>query len=298
MIDYYLKRPPNADLTLTIADDRGQVVRTFSSTAPPASLSPGTLANVPSYWFGPPPVLTTNAGVNRFAWDLRRPAPKILPFGYSGALLPYVEYTLADHAIPGRTPSEQPEGPLVVPGQYTIELSTGSHHERQTLVVSPDPRAKASPADLVAQFELASRLVQGLSASFDGYQSLAALRAAIAERVKSFGDAPGAKDRVATLQGFDHRVDAIQNGTNVAPGLGPVNREMARLYSMVESGDARPSEPLSASANEWCGALTKALDAWRRLNAGDLPAVNRALRSAKVQALAAASVPDTPRCTP
>ena len=175
------------------------------------------------------------------------------------------------------------KGPLVVPGQYTIELSTGSHHERQTLVVSADPRAKASPADLVAQFELASRLVQGLSASFDGYQSLAALRATIAERVKSFGDAPGAKNRVATLQGFDRRVDAIQNGTNAAPGLGPVNREMARLYSMVESGDARPSEPLSASANEWCGALTKALDAWRRrASARDPRRLARAARARRL----------------
>jgi hypothetical protein len=243
-------------------------------------------------------VLTTNPGLNRFAWDLRYPAPKILPFGYFGALLPYVEYTLADHAIPGRTPREQPEGPLVVPGQFTIDLSTENHHERQTLVVSADPRVKASPADLVAQFDLANRLVQELSTSFDGYQSLAGLRTSIAERVKSLGDAPSSSDRAAALKGFDQRVDAIQNGTNAAPGLGPVNREMARLYSMVESGDARPSEPLSASANEWCGALTKALDAWRRLNADDLPAVNRALASRKVQLLAAATVPDAPRCTP
>jgi len=295
VIDYYLKGPPDADLTLTITDDRGQVVRTFSSVAPPA---PSTLANVPDYWFAPPSVLTRNTGLNRFAWDLRHPAPRILPFGYSGALLPYVEYTLADHAIPGRTPRVQPEGPLVLPGRYTIELSAGTHHERQTLVVSADPRVHASQADLVAQFELASRLVQGLSASFDGYHSLAAFRTTIGERVKSLGDAPSARDRVATLKGFDRQVDAVQNGTTASPGLGAVNREMARLYAMVESGDARPSEPLSTSANEWCGALTKALDAWRRLNADDLTAVNRALKSAKVQALSAVSVPDTPRCLP
>ena len=44
---------------------------------------------------------TKAAGVNRFAWDLRYPAPLTLPYGYYGNLLEYTEYTLADHAIAG-----------------------------------------------------------------------------------------------------------------------------------------------------------------------------------------------------
>ena len=62
--------------------------------------------------------------MNRFAWDLRYPAPLTLPYGYYGNLLEYMEYTLADHAIAGLTPREQPRGPLVVPGKYTVELAS------------------------------------------------------------------------------------------------------------------------------------------------------------------------------
>ena len=78
IIDYYLPAGAKGEVTLTISDARGQVVRTFASAAQPA---PALLANVPGYWFTPA-TLTTGAGLNRFAWNLRRSNPKILPFGY------------------------------------------------------------------------------------------------------------------------------------------------------------------------------------------------------------------------
>src|SRR5262249_5677912 len=163
IIDYLLPSTPESDLTLTITDGAGRVVRTFTSTAP---TEPALLANVPSYWFAPPMVLSRNRGHNRFVWNLRYPTPKILPFGYFGGLLPYVEYTGADHAIPGWTPRDQPEGPLVPPGEYTVELSAGGRRERQTLVVQPDPRVKASAADLSAQFELTGRVLDMLAVTY------------------------------------------------------------------------------------------------------------------------------------
>jgi photosystem II stability/assembly factor-like uncharacterized protein len=295
VVDYFLARVPDGEITMTIADDRGRVVRTFTSAPPPA---PSLLANVPSYWFAPPPVLTKHAGLNRFAWNLRYRSPKILPFGYFGALLPYVEYTLADHAIPGRTPREQPEGVLVPPGEYSVELVAGGHRERQTIVVTRDPRVPASQADLVAQFDLAMRITDGLAASFDGYHALAALRATIAERIKLLGGNPDGKNAAAELQGFDKKLDAVQHGTAAAPGVGPVNRELARLFSMVESGDARPSEPLRAAAAEWCDALTRTLASWRHLNDVDLRELNKQLTGRKLAPLAAAPVPAAPACAP
>src|SRR4051812_25197677 len=112
IIDYWLPAAAAGEVTLTIKDARGAVARTFTSTAPPQS----TLkANVPDYWFAPPAVLTKNRGLNRFAWNLRYANPKVLPFGYYGGLLDFVEVTLADHAIPAHTPRDQPEGPLALP---------------------------------------------------------------------------------------------------------------------------------------------------------------------------------------
>ena len=166
IVDYYLKSAPAGEITLTIADARGAIVRRYTSTPPPAPTLP---SNVPEYWFAPPVALPKAAGLNRFAWNLRYPNPKVLPFGYFGGFLKYVEYTLADHAIPGQTPREQPEGALVAPGEYVATLEVGGKTYRQPLTVKPDPRVRASQADLVAQETLAKQIGDGLAASYDAY---------------------------------------------------------------------------------------------------------------------------------
>jgi hypothetical protein len=283
---------PAGDIALTIRDARGRVVRTFSS----AVTTPSTLlANVPEYWFAPPAVLTKNLGLNRFAWNLRYPNPKILPFGYFGGLLDFVEYTLADHAIPGHTPRDQPEGPLAVPGEYTVELSAGGATDRKTLIVKADPRIRASAADLEAQFELETRLIDALAVTHDGYSSLKEMRSALSARLDALKRSKSATEAV---QAFDKKIAAIQNGTSAAPGVGLVNRDLARYFEMATSGDARPAERLRFAIGESCQALTGALESWRHLNSADLPAVNTVLAKAKQAPLTPVPVPATPSCTP
>jgi hypothetical protein len=295
VIDYMLPAAPAGEIALTIRNARGGVVRRFTSTAPPAST---LLANVPDYWFAPPDVLTTNRGVNRFAWNLRYPSPKILPFGYFGGLLNFIEYTLADHAVPGRTPREQPEGPLVTPGEYTVELSAGGTIDRQTLVVKPDPRVRASQADLDAQFEAATRITDMLAVTFDAYAALKPLRAGLADRAKALADAKAAATVIDAVQAFDKKLDAVQNGTSTAPGVGVVNRDLARYYMMLTSGDARPAERLREAVAESCEGLTRALDSWRAVNTADLPAINTALLTGRQAPIAPLPVPAAPSCRP
>ena len=295
IIDYLLPSVPGGEIRLTVTDARGRVVRAFTSDAPPVST---LLPNVPEYWFAPPSVLTKNRGLNRFAWDLRHPNPKILPFGYFGGLLDFIEYTLADHAVPGRTPREQPEGPLALPGEYTVELSAAGTTDRKTLVVRADPRARASQADLEAQFELGTRITDALEATFDGYASLKALREAVAARAKALADGKADKAITDAVQAFDNKLAAVQTGTGEAPGVGIANRDLARYYSMLTSGDARPSDRLRAAVRESCRGLGSALASWRTLNTTDLPAVNRALAAATQPPFAAVPAPAAPACVP
>jgi len=295
ILDYSLRSVPDGVMTLTIKDARGAVVRAFTSNTPQAST---LLANVPEYWFAPPTMLTKNRGLNRVAWNLRYPNPKILPFGYFGGLLDFVEYTLADHAIPGRTPRDQPEGPLALPGTYTVELSADGKTDRKTLVLERDPRTRASDADLEAQFALATRITDALLVTYDSYASLRALRAGVADRIKALTDAGVAADVTDAVKAFDKKVDAVQNGTAAAPGVGLVNRDLARYYEMLTSGDARPAERLRAAVAETCRGLTSALASWRNLTASDLPAVNALLAKSKQAPFAPVAVPATPPCIP
>ena len=182
ILDYFLKSAPTGEITLTIYDDKGGEVAQFSSTAKPPDLPP---ANVPNYWFAPAVALPKAAGVNRFAWNLRYPPPLSLSYGYNGDLLAYTEYTTADHAIAGQTPRVQPQGPFVVPGNYTLELRVDGQTLRQPLTIELDPRLHTSQSDLVEQLELAQETTRGMKASYDAYLQVAALRKDLTERQKA-----------------------------------------------------------------------------------------------------------------
>ena len=159
-----------------------------------------------------------------------------------------------------------------------------------------DPRVSASQADLAAQLELATTATDGLSVTYDGYYEMARLREAIADRLKTAGGAAGAAELDAGLKAADAQALAVQTGTASAPGLGPVNRDLARYFNMTESGDAAPSQTLRSAVTDACDALGKALEAWRGLAGQTLPALNRALGKARLKPVPAATVPAGSGC--
>jgi anti-sigma factor RsiW len=77
-----------------------------------------------------------------------------------------------------------------------------------------------------------------------------------------------------------------------------VNRDLARYFEMLVSGDARPAERLRASVVESCQALARSLASWRNLEAADRAALNRLLTQSKQAPFAPIAVPETPSCMP
>jgi photosystem II stability/assembly factor-like uncharacterized protein len=288
ILDYFLKSPPAGEVALTVYDDRGQIVHRYSSTDKPPNLP---LPNVPEYWFGYEQTLPKEAGLNRFVWDLRYPPLQALPYSYYGNLLEYTEYTLADHAIPGDTPREQPQGPLVVPGNYVIELSAAGKTVRQPLTVTLDPRLHVSAADLQAQLDVMQQISRGLAASYQAFHQVADLRAALAERKKALGD--NLKDDVATLE---KKLDAIDKGTRTAPGFGPANRDLTRMAGNAQSADVRPADTVRVVVDDRCKSLDEDFALWRTFNAQDLAAFNVKLQAAKLAPLPGAEVPVKSSC--
>lgn len=253
-VDYFLKQPLPAGPSIVIRDAGGNVVRTYTNVSSEPDLP---LPNVPEYWFAKPTTVENTPGLHRLIWDLRYPSPKALPASYYGPILQYTEYTLADHAIPHETPRQQPQGPLVVPGVYTVELIAGGETFRQRLTVGVDPRVHASQADLEAQLTVAQKILAGMEVSYSEYQDVKALSEAIEEKKKS---------QVKGTGDIEKEIKAIEQGTPAAPGLGAINRDLARLLNGVESGDQHPTEPQVQAVKEECDALTKATDFWRALN--------------------------------
>lgn len=294
IIYYYLKSPAAKEITLQIRDEHGNIVQRFSSNPVPTDTR---AKNVPDYWFAPPEVMSTNAGLNRFVWNLEWPYPDTLAYSFRGRPLDYVEYTLPDHAIAGHTPLRQPPGPLAVPGNYEVLLTIDGKTYRQPLVIALDPRVRASQADLSAQLDLARKIDSWMGLSYRSYKDVAALRAALADRLKSAGANAQAKELNDAAQALEKELTEIQEGTNAAPGFGSVNRDLARFVTMIQSGDIRPARSAAESAALSCEALKNDLMRWRKINSETLPALNTSLGPYKLAPLATVRVAPDPACS-
>ena len=238
ILDYYLKTASTSGATLTVTDRAGRVVRRLSSTDKTPELP---LPNVPSYWFGADAPLPAAAGWNRHVWDLRGAPLQAVPYSYGGDLLEYTEYTLADNAIPGQTPRQQPRAPIVPPGTYTLALTVNGETYRQTLTVRQDPRVPVPQADLDAQWELEQKVMQAMETSYKAYYEAVALQKKVTDETKK------------------KQFDAVIKGTTKAPGVGPLNRDLARLIVSLQSGDVRPSNTVREAVDGKLKALAERL---------------------------------------
>jgi photosystem II stability/assembly factor-like uncharacterized protein len=288
LIDYYFKTHPKGEITLEIFDAKKNRVQRFSNMAPPADSTP---ANVPEYWFAPPEVLPTKTGVNRFVWNLRYPHPAALTYGYFGKHLDYIEYSLPDHAIAGQTPRYQPQGPLVVPGQYELALTVEGKTYRQQLSVELDPRVHVSQADLLAQEELARKLAAWMDETAGVYDEVSALGKALADGKKTLASASPSKDVTEALAELEKQLPTLESGTEEARGFGALNRDLGRYLTMVESADLRPTESARAAAVVACQAYKKDIVLWNKLNAENVPALNKYLEQYRLSPLQAAAKP-------
>ncbi|MGH9478691.1 MAG: hypothetical protein ACRD1A_05635 [Terriglobales bacterium] len=280
ILDYYLPAAASGPVTLTIYDSSGALVREFSNTPPPPDLSP---PNVAEYWFKPPAVLATSAGEHRFVWDLRYPIPKALTYSYYGNLLDYTEYTLTWHAVKGDTPRTQPVGPLALPGTYQVKLTIGGKTYTRTLTVENDPRSVASQDDLAAQLQLEQRDMDGLAASYDAHQQIAAATQALDAAIEA---APGNQALVAAARALERALDPLSSGTS-ATGFGSANRDLARHLQDLEFGDLRPNASAVAAVEANCAQIAAAADTLRQLQQSDFPPMNQQLTAAHRAPLAA-----------
>jgi photosystem II stability/assembly factor-like uncharacterized protein len=294
IFDYFLSRAPSDQVMLAIHDQHGQLVRQFTSRAELDALA---YANVPNYWFGAPAVLPKQAGLNRFIWNLRYPDPPTLSYGYSGRRLDYVEYTLADHAIPGETPRHQPQGPLVVPGNYEVRLTLNGRTYRQPLTVRLDPRVNVPQSALVEQLDVARAINSWMATSYAAHNQISKIRAALSERQKALGANSSASDVLKAIRALDGELGDLQEGTSSKPGFGLVNRDLARLATMVDSGDAAPSQSARAAAAESCLSLANDLERWNEAVGHRLASLNALLQTQNLDLLPQTSNVANPECS-
>ncbi|HXE60398.1 MAG TPA: glycosyl hydrolase [Gemmatimonadaceae bacterium] len=257
---YYWLRSPNDTLTLDFLDAAGHVIRSFSSLVKNAADTGGVEdVEVPRRR---EPLVPNKAGLNAFAWDLRTPDPASFP----GMVLW----------------AGNPVGPRVVPGHYTVRLTVNGRVQTRPFVLRPDPRSRATQADLVAQFMLLTHIGDTIGAANKAIRTIRDVRAQLSERASQLGDARNAaaalQDSLTRIESSIYQVQtrASEDPLNYPIGL---NDKLAELAAYTGDGNGRPTAQDYAVFAELATRLDVQL---RRLHSslGALRSINAALSKA------------------
>ena len=274
MIDYALPEGVGGPVTLEIVDAAGKVVRRYASDDKPEQTREEMEKQlIPMYWLRTPSVLPATAGMHRWVWDLRYATPTATRYEYPISAVP--------HATP-RTP----QGPLALPGTYTVRLKANGKTLTAPLTVKMDPRVTASRAELENLFRVESQLAGLVNDS-----ARAALEAHSArEQIEKLTKNAGA-DTKESLESQGKALDALlkgkekSSGGEAEPGLDDVAGEAAGLYAQVGQADAAPTAAQREGAEHVSAESKGVLGRWEKIKSTSLPALNHKLTAAGLPAI-------------
>ena len=266
VIDYYLKQPAQS-VQMQIFDTRRSLVRSYSS-APVAALAQ-PLPPAPAFWARPSQPLPTMAGEHRVSWDMRYPMPPALFFDQSSG------------AVPEDTPLT-PQGPLALPGHYTVTLTVDGISYTQPVLLKQDPRLDDSPAAMGGmrrQLALSQQIISVMSAAKNAYEQGNALGAKLSSSRSgvSSESAKSLSTHIAELTGNVEDSSIGLSGGSYADAVPPVkgatsfsrvNGQASALLGMVEAtSDGAPVRSLYRTYSDLCRDFNATLAALKALQA-------------------------------
>jgi photosystem II stability/assembly factor-like uncharacterized protein len=276
IIDYYLATSATTPVTLDILDPTGALVRRYSSTDKPLPMDELAAHHpIPMYWVRPKQILSAEAGMHRFVWDVHYPPPHALN----------MEFPIS--AIVHNTPLH-PLGAWALPGNYTVKLTVDGKSYSRQLTLIMDPRIRTSAEDLTKQHEMEMGAVEGMDDSLEELQQVQSVRAQLKElaaKVKGkLAEQVDALDKqCAELQG------ATQSGFYGLPPSGKraetlstLNQHFAAILATADSADAAPTTQATAVYQELDDASTALRKRWNALNETALLDLNQSLKQANL----------------
>lgn len=268
IINYFLPANFSGDVQVEIRDEAGNLVHSYSGA--PIPKEEGELPFVAEYWIAHLQPLSKSPGMHRFFWNLRYTAPPAVH-----VQSPY-NYPIA--AIVGSTPL-QPEGPLVLPGKYEVQLKAGGQTLRQFLEVKQDPRVHVARNELQSALDLQLKISAVLGRNYEAHQQLKQLRARLTELMKRPKEDPVA----VAAKALDGKAGALEGEatpileTPKSISLMAVNDSLAALMALVDGADFAPSEESFAAFRRVCQGWKEQAGNWEQLRNKDVAAFSSLL---------------------
>ncbi len=277
-LDYWLKAAPQGPLTIEFSDGSGKVIRTFTArggrgaeNAGEETPEAGGRGGGRGGFGGAGAMPTTNAGLNRFTWDLRTDAPTQVPGAvYWG----------------GRA------GGAVVPtGSYNVKLSAGGQSVTAKIEVKTDPRITVSQADLDKQFEFATRINARITAGHDAINQIRGLRQQLDLLRQRLAATPENRPVLDAADALNKKMTEVEEEliqTKATSGEDALNfpikvvNQLVDVFGTVESADAAPTAQSIAVFDVLDKELTASLAKWDDIQKTDLVALNAKMSQANI----------------
>ena len=175
-------------------DSAGKLVRRYASTDKPRIPDPNARP-VPAYWARPAHILSGEAGMHRFIWDMHwTPAP-----GFPAGL---PMQAVVHDTPPGYT------SPWVLPGHYTVKLIVDDKTYTQPMTIRMDPRVKTPVAGIDEQYKVSMELYDGMVETSAMLSQIHGLKDQINQRKAQTPQAAAGN----ALDAFEKQLEALEGG--------------------------------------------------------------------------------------
>ncbi len=250
IIDYYIQNEIESPIVLKIFDDKGNLIRKYSSLE--KYHSPEEQPYFDTTWLPIFRPLTKHKGLNRFVWHLHYPQVPSTSYGYG-------------QAVTGKGTVKEPLGPFVLPGNYRVELIADGKTYSQPLKVVMDPRVKVPAKQLSDQLDLALKIWNAASEQFQLHKTLDSLKQELLKLKQNESN----EKVTSLLVDFYEKIEKL-NKTLSSIGI-------AGLESSVMSADRAPTQPMKQAYNILDKKLLQAEQNWKSIKDNDLKKVNSIL---------------------
>jgi photosystem II stability/assembly factor-like uncharacterized protein len=264
---YWLAEAAKEPVTLTFRDSRGRKIATLASnddSLPPAR-RPGA-----------------RTGLNRYVWDLKYPGPTRLDYGLAPA-----------RPKPLMPDPDNPPGPTIVPGSYSVDLSVGGKSQSAKFTVVKDPRLPTTQAEYETQFTLHREIVASISKLKKAVNRLRLTKqqlAEVAKRAEKSALKKGARSIVDKLSAIERvMVDPEKKSVrDVLRNPAGLNDTLMDMVAMATTADRPPTSQTAAVSREVMAKVDSEVAKFEKLVAGDIAKLNAELAKARIKHVAAA----------
>jgi photosystem II stability/assembly factor-like uncharacterized protein len=228
-------------VTLTFSDADGSVVRSFTlheKVELPKNFRDPTAAYRPTERRAIQERVHTgiSGGMNRFQWDLR--------------YTPAVEVRGYEPPVAAGGEEDTVDGPVVVPGKYTVTLDYGGNKTSASFDVALDPRIHASSDGLAERLALQQKITAQLDELDRTVNAALAARDALARRGKGGAILASLDEQIANLVQFKQQSSegALLYETRMRDYLAYLNADIDMAYDKPTAAQYAVWNELQASA--------------------------------------------------